>query len=64
MRDVTKEMCAPENMCSSDRECQGDLKCCVVASCGGPVCTAPTPARNYSLDHGLLQGPTSMLKNL
>ena len=59
MRDVTSETCAPSNVCSSDRECQGDLKCCVVASCGGPVCTPPAPARNYTQDHGLLQGPTS-----
>ncbi|CAL4080089.1 unnamed protein product, partial [Meganyctiphanes norvegica] len=44
--------------CSSDQECLGDNKCCVVAGCG-PSCVAPIPKQNYTIDHGLLQGPTS-----
>ncbi|KAK4325646.1 hypothetical protein Pmani_003739 [Petrolisthes manimaculis] len=56
VRAASEELCGGPR-CAADSECGHDLKCCVVPGCG-PSCVTPQPPQNFSLDHGLLQGPT------
>nr|XP_053652019.1 LOW QUALITY PROTEIN: uncharacterized protein LOC128702033 [Cherax quadricarinatus] len=58
VRSASQDLCNGPR-CNADSQCGEDLKCCVVPGCG-PSCVAPQPSpHNLSLDHALLQGPTS-----